>query len=1067
MKGLLSKPGRIWLLLLFVPLALPAHLDARTPTSALEAGKRAGKSLKALRQGRPPEKARDRIIVKLKPGVQLDAAQGLTTGTTSGTASLEEKIARHRVSRIARIVPTLAGQAVSVPTVIGPVPEPDLDPSGLGRIFLFYLPEDNQMAALEELESDPAVEYAEPDIQIWGLLVPNDPRYSSQWAPEKIRVPEAWDLVGSEPAVMVAILDTGVDAGHEDLAGRVVAGYDHANQDADPADDHGHGTHVAGIVGAVVNNGQGIAGVGKNSRIFASKVLDGNNSGWTSWAVSGIQDAVAQGARIINLSVGAPTYSQAFQDAIDYAHSNGCLVVAAAGNQGSDVPSYPAAYQNVLAVGATDSADRRVSNATWGSNFGDYIDLVAPGQSILSTVPGNGYQAWDGTSMAAPHAAGVAALVLAADPGLGPDAIADIIRQTADDQVGNPGEDTPGWDRYHGWGRLNALRAVDLALPALKPPGPPGSNPPGFTSAPADSAIEDADYSYNVVAADPDPGDVLTITGTLPGWLILTDHGNGTATLSGTPGNSDVGSHNVDLTVTDAAGLNDTQTFTIRVTNVNDPPTFTSSARSTATEDTAYSYSISVSDVDAGDSLSLTGIHPGWLSLTDHGNATATLAGTPGNAEVGSHPVTLRVTDQAGAFAEQSFTLTVANVNDPPVFTSTPPSSVGEGNPYSYAVHASDPDAGDSLAITGVTPLWLTLTDHGNGTATLDGTPTAADVADHAVELTVTDAAGLAAGQTFTLTVTASEAFGLECPPAGAGTSCIIREDGGDAAGNLDPATGNPRMDALFRFQVRLTDRSGAAPVEVALVLNGYTQPMSLIAGEPVNGAIYAFTTALGPAPVCAYHFEARDAAGNLVFRHPETGEADGPWMALLNGANMVGLPRDLASSGVTAAQALGTANAYRWVSDGLTSKTNTGYFAQVDESGPPRAGEGYFISRADAGARLPGLEAIPEISAQDFVIPLEPGWNMISNPYSGPVRLADAMVQRGAEAAAPWPQAAENGWVPNAIYDFKGSDWGSTYGYASAGRNPEAVLIPWLGYWLYLARDDASYRLIIPRPPE
>ncbi len=273
---------------------------------------------------------------------------------------------------------------------------------------------------------------------------------------------------------------------------------------------------------------------------------------------------------------------------------------------------------------------------------------------------------------------------------------------------------------------------------------------PTFNSTAVTSATEDTAYSYSITTSDVD-GDSLTISATtLPSWLTLTDNGDGTATLTGTPTNSEVGDHSVVLTVNDGTTTT-TQSFTIAVGNVNDAPTFNSTAVTSATEDTAYSYSITTSDVD-GDSLTISATTlPSWLTLTDNGDGTATLTGTPTNSEVGDHSVVLTVSDGTTT-ATQSFTIAVGNVNDAPTFNSTAVTSATEDTAYSYSITTSDVD-GDSLTISATTiPSWLTLTDNGDGTATLTGTPTNTEVGDHSVVLTVNDGTTTTT-QSFTIAV--------------------------------------------------------------------------------------------------------------------------------------------------------------------------------------------------------------------------------------------------------------------------------------------------------------------------
>ena len=272
------------------------------------------------------------------------------------------------------------------------------------------------------------------------------------------------------------------------------------------------------------------------------------------------------------------------------------------------------------------------------------------------------------------------------------------------------------------------------------------------------TAIEDSAYSFTIppdTFSDVDAGDALTYSVTakaMPGWL---DFDAGTKTFTGLPLNEDVGVFSVGVTVTDLAGAHVSDQFEITVQNTNDAPWFTTAAATEATEDLPYGYDIATSDVDVGDTRAITAtIKPDWLSLTDHGDGTATLTGTPLNEDVGGHAVTIEVIDAAGASDVQPFLLEVTNVNDVPVFTSVPVESVLENEAYAYAIVADDVDVGDSLSITAAPkPAWLNLTDHGDGTATLSGTPTHADVGDHAVTLEVTDAAAENDGQTFTVSV--------------------------------------------------------------------------------------------------------------------------------------------------------------------------------------------------------------------------------------------------------------------------------------------------------------------------
>jgi subtilisin family serine protease len=206
------------------------------------------------------------------------------------------------------------------------------------------------------------------------------------------------------------------------------------------------------------------------------KVLNSSNYGYFSWWADGIYYATDNGARVINLSMGGPEYSLTLETATAYAYSKGVVVVASMGNNKTSIPAYPAAFPGIIAVGSTDPDDARtqafLGNPNYGSSFGQHISVVAPG----NYVPGLNFQSdtdysmlWGGTSMAAPHVAGLASLLVALKPSYRPSQIRSIIESTAEDLVGSPVEDTPGWDQYYGYGRINAYRALSQALGITEP----------------------------------------------------------------------------------------------------------------------------------------------------------------------------------------------------------------------------------------------------------------------------------------------------------------------------------------------------------------------------------------------------------------------------------------------------------------------------------------------------------------------------------------------------------------------------------------------------------------------
>lgn len=305
----------------------------------------------------------------------------------------------------------------------------------------------NEVAA--ELEQDSRVEYVEVDHKAKVTWTPSDPFLSSQWALTKIGASAAWDLARGA-GVLVAVVDTGVDYTHEDLAGggKVVNGYDFVDSDADAMDVQGHGTHVAGIVAGRGDNATGVAGIAPDANILAVRVLDGDGSGYYSWIASGITYAADHGAKVINLSLGGADSSDVLRDAINYAAARGIFVACASGNEALTTLDYPGRYSNCFTVGATTSGDSRASF----SNYGVGLDITAPGDNILSTTMGDGYESWSGTSMAAPYVAGVAALLFSQD--LVRSQVQMVLRDTATDRG------AAGYDTVYGYGRVNAAAAV-------------------------------------------------------------------------------------------------------------------------------------------------------------------------------------------------------------------------------------------------------------------------------------------------------------------------------------------------------------------------------------------------------------------------------------------------------------------------------------------------------------------------------------------------------------------------------------------------------------------------------
>ncbi len=382
-------------------------------------------------------------------------------------------------------------QGVPPETVLdGLAPGAKHRPLGGFNLHLLELPPDTPPRVIEALAKNPLVAYIEPNrIRGLNFAAPNDPNYSSyQWALRAVHAVDAWRLLPNrylnEPTtggkrLTIAVLDTGADCTHPDFANAGGTSTDSAQggqlffegsrtfvqTTVQPAacvwqDDYGHGTHVAGIIGAAANNGVGIAGLGYPLRLMIYKVLDSNGKGSDSSIAAGIMGAADAGADVISLSLGGVGYSQTFQDAVTYAWQRNSLVVAASGNTDTNKLFFPGGANHALGVAAVDSNN----NKAGFSNYGNGVDVAAPGVSILSTAPVyqvrqgvKNYAYYSGTSMAAPYASALAGLVAMVTPGAAADAIAMRIQQSADSA-------TSTWDQFLGYGTIDAWRAVSGVL---------------------------------------------------------------------------------------------------------------------------------------------------------------------------------------------------------------------------------------------------------------------------------------------------------------------------------------------------------------------------------------------------------------------------------------------------------------------------------------------------------------------------------------------------------------------------------------------------------------------------
>lgn len=429
------------------------------------------------------------VLVKFSPQVAiqaLDAELGQDNVVAAGVPGLDERLRQLGVTDLEPVMESVAdvtGDDVENLTI---------QAQEVGQIYVASFPPDQDPVQVANvLSQDPSVEYAEPNF-IAGItgdpvliplaLTPNDQYYGHQWHLHTIQMPAAWDITTGQ-GVTVALIDTGVNFGASDLAAvNRLQGYDFFNNDEDPTDDQGHGTHVAGTIIQSTNNNTGVAGVAFNARLLPIKALGADGNGSYDNIIKSIAYAVREGARVINLSLAGRTPSQALQDAVQLAHSRGVVVIAAAGNSNSAV-EYPAGYDEfVIAVGATDFANQKAPY----SNFGPQVDLVAPGGNVrvdlnndgygdgvlqqTFAASGNGfsYRFFEGTSMASPHVAGLAALLLSVQPNLTPADVERIMADTATKNLGAP--------EQYGAGLIQAASALAAVggqpLPATNTPAP-------------------------------------------------------------------------------------------------------------------------------------------------------------------------------------------------------------------------------------------------------------------------------------------------------------------------------------------------------------------------------------------------------------------------------------------------------------------------------------------------------------------------------------------------------------------------------------------------------------------
>ncbi len=617
-----------------------------------------------------------------------------------------------------------------------------------------------------------------------------------------------------------------------------------------------------------------------------------------------------------------------------------------------------------------------------------------------------------------------------------------------------------------------------------------GNEAPVLDAIGAKSIAEDSRLVFVVSASDIN-GDSLTYSSSgLPDGAEFDVEQQ---RFSWTPDYTQAGTFTATITVTDGL-LSDAETVGITVSNSNRPPVVSGTPDSSVMATTAYSFTPVASDPD-GETLSFSiSNKPAWASFS---NETGQLSGVPGDGDIGSYPnITIAVSDGHATQPLSPFSLDVVAFvhqdsdgdgildhldvfpDDSNEWEDTDGDQVGNNSDLDDD-NDGIADVRDGFPLDETQSGWVISATAGVGgyltpegeTSVLYGgaqryqlTPTAGYYINDLLVDNVS--VGLVADYEFEnigahhsiTAIFAPIPAGLSYDPTAPGLIGVERVDGGDDSNNL--VESKPKQDLDYRFRVVLRDSVSVDQRKVFLILNNYKYEMQIDGGDLSNGADYVFVTRLGAAFSHQFYFSVEDLSGSQVWRYPQSGDLAGPTVELLNGKNIVGVAARIDAYGLDTIETFNDEQVYRWEPE----SGSDGQFSLANSGAPVASGEGYVLKRGSSSS-LFDLSIYGEVTGSVHEFQVKSGWNLISNPYGGHISLADVEVRLGDAAPVAWLTAATNNLVIDAMYAYLGTDWGNGHEFTSAAGTNPAILVPWIGYWIYINPTEQPISLLIPKP--